>query len=136
VTALPAVYRCPALEVPVHELSMCEAIARTVADHAAGRTVRSVTVRIGYLRQVVPETLTFCWDIVTRTTELDGVELHVEHVPAVVACESWSTVTTLDVPVLACGSCGDRSVLLQSGDELLVASLDLAPGATVSGELD
>jgi hydrogenase nickel incorporation protein HypA/HybF len=115
---------------------MCEAIARTVADRAAGRPVRSVTVRIGYLRQVVPETLTFCWDMVTRTTALDGVELNVEHVPAVVACDTCATLTTIEAPVLACGSCGDRSVSLRSGDELIVASLELAPGATVSGEVD
>ena len=45
--------------VPVHELSMCEAIARTVVDRAAGRRVLTVTVRIGYLRQVVPDALAF-----------------------------------------------------------------------------
>jgi hydrogenase nickel incorporation protein HypA/HybF len=122
--------------VPVHELSMCEAIAQTVADHAGGRSVRSVTVRIGVLRQVVPETLTFCWDMVTRTTALDGAALRVEHVPAVVVCASCGASTTLDAPVLACGSCGDRDVRLRSGDELLVASLEIAQDAAVSGEPD
>ena len=43
----------------MHELSICEAIARTVVDRAAGRRVLTVTVRIGYLRQVVPEALAF-----------------------------------------------------------------------------
>jgi hydrogenase nickel incorporation protein HypA/HybF len=115
--------------VSVHELSMCEAIARTVADHAGDRQVRSVTVRIGFLRQVVPETLAFAWDMVTRTTPLDGSRLQVEHVPAVVGCAACGAVTRLDAPVLACGSCGTRAVTLRSGDELLIASLDVAPAS-------
>jgi hydrogenase nickel incorporation protein HypA/HybF len=121
--------------VQVHELSMCEAIARTVAAHARGRQVRSVTVRIGHLRQVVPETLTFSWTMVTNATLLEGSELRVDHIPAVVSCDACGT-TTLDAPVLACASCGTRAVTLRSGDEFLVASLDLAPEAMVSGERD
>jgi hydrogenase nickel incorporation protein HypA/HybF len=39
----------------VHELSLCEAIAGVVKPHAGGRHVDVVRVRIGALRQVVPE---------------------------------------------------------------------------------
>jgi hydrogenase nickel incorporation protein HypA/HybF len=120
----------------VHELSMCQAIARTASAHAAGRSVRSVTVRIGHLRQVVPETLAFCWTMVTSTTTLDGSELRVEHVPAVVTCAACGIATTLEAPVLACATCGSHDVRLRAGDELLVASLQLAPEATLSGERD
>ena len=55
----------------MHELSMCDAIARTVVDRAAGRRVLTVKVRIGHLRQVVPDTMTFCWEMVTAGTELE-----------------------------------------------------------------
>jgi hydrogenase nickel incorporation protein HypA/HybF len=119
--------------VSVHELSMCEAIARTVDVHAGGRPVQSVTVRIGHLRQVVPETLEFSWSMVTSTTALEGTELRVEHVPAVVTCEACGATTTLDAPVLACETCGASAVTLISGDELLIASLELAPERSVSG---
>jgi hydrogenase nickel incorporation protein HypA/HybF len=120
--------------VSVHELSMCEAIARTVADHAGGRPVRSVTVRIGHLRQVVPETLTFSWEMVTRATALDGARMHVEHVPAVVVCATCGAVTTLDAPILACGTCGTRAVTLRSGDEMLLTSIELGRAAALAEE--
>jgi hydrogenase nickel incorporation protein HypA/HybF len=122
--------------VSVHELSMCEAIARAVDVHAGGRPVQSVTVRIGHLRQVVPETLEFSWSMVTSTTVLEGTELRVEHVPAVVTCDACGATTTLDAPVLACGDCGARAVTLISGDELLIASLQLASEQIVSGRQD
>jgi hydrogenase nickel incorporation protein HypA/HybF len=122
--------------VSVHELSMCDAIARAVDVHAGGRPVQSVTVRIGHLRQVVPDTLEFSWSMVTKSTALEGAELQVEYVPAVVTCEACGATTTLDAPVLACAACGARAVTLTSGDELLIASLQLAPAEMVSGERD
>jgi hydrogenase nickel incorporation protein HypA/HybF len=109
----------------MHELSLCEAIADSVARHASGRPARRASVRVGYLRQVVPESMLFCWGILTEGTDLDGCELDIEHVPAVVACGACGSVTTLDLPVLACGSCGASEVALESGDELLLVSIDL-----------
>jgi hydrogenase nickel incorporation protein HypA/HybF len=110
--------------VPVHELSLCEAIARTVVVRAAGRRVRTVRLRIGHLRQVVPDTMTFCWEMVTAGTGLECTELDIEHVVATVACDDCGAMTTLDAPVLACASCGSRAVTLRSGEELMIVSLD------------
>ena len=110
----------------MHELSLCEAIADSVARHADGRPVRRASVRIGYLRQVVPESMSFCWQVLTDGTDLSGCELDIEHVPAVVACGACGEVTILDLPVLLCGSCGSTEVVLQAGEELLLVSIDLA----------
>ena len=112
--------------VPVHELALCEAIARTVLDRAEDRRVTRVALRIGHFRQVVPDALTFSWDLLTSDTDLDGAELEVEHVPATVACEDCAALTTLQIPVLVCGTCGSHRVELRTGDEFLVVSFDVA----------
>ena len=65
----------------MHELSLCASITDIVRDHAAGRPVRRVRVRVGHLRQVVPDTLAHCWDLVVDGTDLDGTALEVEEVP-------------------------------------------------------
>jgi hydrogenase nickel incorporation protein HypA/HybF len=110
----------------MHELSLCEAIADSVTRHAAGRPVRRASIRIGYLRQAVPESMSFCWEVLTDGTDLADCELEIEHVPAVVACGECGEVTTLGVPVLLCGVCGSSEVALESGDEMLLVSIDLA----------
>jgi hydrogenase nickel incorporation protein HypA/HybF len=110
----------------VHELSLCEAIAASVDRHAAGRAVAEVTVRVGHLRQVVPDALTFSWEVLTAGTSLAGSALVVEQVPAVVRCGPCGSETTLDMPVLLCGSCESGEVTLLSGEELQVVALDLA----------
>ncbi len=109
----------------MHELSLAQAILQHVEERAAGRPVPRVDVRIGHLRQVVPDSLAFAWEMLTSDTPLEGCQLVVEHVPAVVSCGSCARETTLEMPVLVCGSCGDLDVELRSGEELLVASFEV-----------
>ena len=108
----------------MHELSLCEAIVATVGRYAGGRPVCRVNVRIGYLRQVAPDSLQFSWGLLTDATDLAGCELVLEHVPAVVACTVCGAETTLDWPVLMCGGCGAHDVQLLSGEEFLIESID------------
>lgn len=109
----------------MHELSLCRSIAVVVGEHAAGRPVERVRVRIGAFRQVVPETLVYCWELLNDGTDLAGSILDVEAVPAVVECRGCGARSELAVPVLRCAACAGRDVMLLSGEEFLVASLDL-----------
>jgi hydrogenase nickel incorporation protein HypA/HybF len=110
----------------VHELSVAQAIADSVRRHADGQHVQRASVRIGHLRQVVPDALTFAWEMLTEGTEMDGCELEIEHVPAVVACSACGSETELDWPVLVCATCGSTAVELLSGEEFQLATIDIA----------
>ena len=110
----------------MHELSLCRSIQDIVRTHAAGRAVSRVELRVGHLRQVVPDTLCRCWELVTEGTELAGSVLDVHEVPAAIECRVCGARTQLDEPVLRCGGCGARDVAVVAGDELLVAALELA----------
>ena len=50
----------------MHELSIASAMVNTASRHADGRPVTLVTVHIGALRQVVPESLDFYLEIVSE----------------------------------------------------------------------
>jgi len=110
----------------MHELALSEAIVDAVMARADTRPVTEARVRIGYLRQVVPDALTFAWSMTTEGTALDGCELAVEHVPATVACRACGAHSVLSVPVLLCGECGTTDVELVTGDEFLLVSIELA----------
>jgi hydrogenase nickel incorporation protein HypA/HybF len=110
----------------VHELSLCEAILGKVLRHADGRPVTKVTVRIGSLRQVVPDALQFGWQMLAQSNDQIDADLVIEQVPAVVRCQKCGVETELDMPILMCGSCDSFDVDLLSGEEFLVVSLDLA----------
>jgi hydrogenase nickel incorporation protein HypA/HybF len=109
----------------VHELSVCRAIADVARRAAGGRPVRRVGVRVGALRQVVPDTLVYSWELLTKDTELSGSVLDVEAVPAQVSCAACGRRHTLRAPVLRCDSCDSTEVTVVGGEELLVTTLDL-----------
>jgi hydrogenase nickel incorporation protein HypA/HybF len=109
----------------MHELSIAEAVAHKVKERAAGRPVCAVCIRVGHFRQIVPDALEFCWTMVTDATGLEGCRLEIEQVPATVRCHACDATTTLDVPILMCGSCGGTDVTLVTGQEFMVVSLEI-----------
>jgi hydrogenase nickel incorporation protein HypA/HybF len=113
----------------VHELSICTAIAKIAHNAAAGRPVERVRVDVGYLRQVVPDTLRYSWEMVVFGTPLDGVPLEVREVPAIIECRQCRARTTLEDPIFRCSACGSTETDVTSGDELFVTSLDLSVDA-------
>ena len=91
----------------MHELSLATGIVETVVKHADGRRVTSVEMRIGTLRQVVPESLEFYFGICSRDTVCQGATLEQEIIQARVRCRSCGEEWELDrarlpLPVL-CG---------------------------------
>lgn len=111
----------------MHELALCGAIADIVDRRAGDRPVGAVHVRIGQLRQVIPDTLQFCWEMVVCGTTLDGARLEIEEVPAVLHCRTCAADTAMDREVMfACRRCGGVDVAVASGEEFLVTALELA----------
>jgi hydrogenase nickel incorporation protein HypA/HybF len=114
----------------VHELSICGSIGDIVSRRAGGRPVRVINVRVGQLRQVVPDTLAYCWDLVSADTALEGSRLVVESVPARLRCRDCESESEVgDLPVFYCASCGATNTEIVAGEEFLITSVDLAQEA-------
>ncbi|MGB0969962.1 MAG: hydrogenase maturation nickel metallochaperone HypA [Mycobacterium sp.] len=114
----------------MHELSLCHEIAGVVKTHAEGRPVEVVRVRVGALRQVVAESLTFCWGIVREHDDLGDAELELELVPATVECQACHTQSEITSRwSICCPVCASVNVSVLRGDEFLVTSIDVAAGA-------
>ena len=111
----------------MHELSICASIADIVTRRAAGRPVGVINVRVGQLRQIVPDTLVYCWGLLCEETSLAGSRIIVETVPARIRCRSCErTADVGDLPVFACAGCGGIDVEVVAGEEFLITSLELA----------
>ena len=79
----------------MHELSIADAVVTIAGRHAAGRRVTRVDVKVGHLRQVVPDSLTFAFELLTAGTEMEGAELVIVQVPAAVRCNACGAETVL-----------------------------------------
>ena len=110
----------------MHELSLCGSIADIVRRRAADRPVATIHLQIGQLRQVVPDTLAYCWSMISADTELDGTQLDIERIPARIRCHDCDHVTMIgDFPILLCEACAGSSCVVESGEEFMITAMDL-----------
>jgi hydrogenase nickel incorporation protein HypA/HybF len=109
----------------MHELSLATGIVDTVVRHAAGRRVTAVQMRIGTMRQVVPESLDFYFGICSRDTICEGAELEQEILKARLRCNGCGEEWELDLPDFRCRSCPNGDVEVLSGTEFEVESIEV-----------
>jgi hydrogenase nickel incorporation protein HypA/HybF len=117
----------------MHELSIAEAVVEIASRHAAGRTVHTVELRVGHLRQVVPSALQFAFRLLSDGTVLGGAELVIEEIPARGICRQCGTETTMSQFPLQCSSCGGLDLAIVAGEELLVDALECEEPMTTGG---
>ena len=109
----------------MHELSLSSAIVNTVVKHAGGRRVSVVSLRVGYLRQVVPDSLEFYFEFVARGTVCEGAALEMEAVPGVLRCDACTAEWDMDLPFFRCPECGSGEVAVISGNEFEVETIEV-----------
>lgn len=113
----------------MHELSVCQALISQVEDIARqhrATAIRRVNVRIGPLSGVEPDLLLQAFSLASAGTVAQDSRLEIERLPIRVRCESCDAETAAEPNKLVCGECGDWHTRLLSGDEMLLASVELA----------
>jgi hydrogenase nickel incorporation protein HypA/HybF len=110
----------------MHELSIATAILNTALAHADERPVEVVAMRIGAMRQVVPESLEFYWQIVARDTGCEGARLELTVVAVRLRCDRCGHEWEPSAPAFRCPECdAAEQVVVVAGEELTVDYLEL-----------
>jgi hydrogenase nickel incorporation protein HypA/HybF len=109
----------------VHELSLSSAIVNTVVKHAAGRRVVVVNLRVGKLRQVIPDTLEFYFEFVARGTVCEGARLEQEVVEARLRCQECGHEWEIEIPAFRCPECATGRVEITGGNEFEVEAIEV-----------
>jgi hydrogenase nickel incorporation protein HypA/HybF len=113
----------------MHELSLVSSIVETVTETLTtypGARVKEVRLRVGVLASVIPESLEFCWGIVSEDTPLAGTRLTVQILPVIVHCEPCGQNATLDgVQSFRCPHCGQLCAEIRQGRELEIDSIEI-----------
>jgi hydrogenase nickel incorporation protein HypA/HybF len=109
----------------MHELSLSSAIVNTAVKHAGGRRVTVVSLRVGRLRQVVPDTLEFYFEFVARGTPCEGARLEQEVIDARLRCRPCALEWEIEIPAFRCPTCGGSDVEIATGNEFEVESIEV-----------
>lgn len=117
----------------MHEYAIAERVIAVACEHAAGHRVVAVDLRVGHLRQVVPDALAFAFEVASAETPAAGAELRIEPVAPVVRCDRCGVESEARELPLACGGCGGLAVEVLAGEELEVASIEVLDDGAAAG---
>lgn len=112
----------------MHELSVCQALlgqVEAIAQEHRAKGVEKIVLRIGPLAGVEPRLLQEAFPIARAGSVAASAELQIEILPIKVRCESCGAESEAAANRLLCGACGDWHTQLISGDELLLASVEM-----------
>ena len=112
----------------MHEFAVCQDMLTQIESIAADEqaaAVDMVTVRIGPLSGIEAHLLKQAFPLAAAGTVAEKAELIVEELPIKVKCQLCNAETEAKANRLICGECGDYHTQLLSGDEMLLASVEL-----------
>lgn len=113
----------------MHELSVCialmEQVERIAQEHRAGRVER-IVLQLGPLSGVEAPLLEHAWPLAATGTLAAAAELVIETAPVKVKCTQCGAESEVVPNRLLCAACGDYRTRLVSGDEMLLANLELS----------
>lgn len=111
----------------MHELGVANEIldiALLEAVRHAAKKVTSIRMRVGVLRSIEPENLSFLFEHLARGTPAEGAHLEIVEEPVRIECEACG-VSEAPSFTWECPRCKGSAVSVTGGDSLSILSLDV-----------
>lgn len=111
----------------MHELSIAQSILEIVLEESARNRLKQINVirlQVGAMAAVVPEALTFCFDMLSENSIARGASLEIETLPVVARCPRCELPFQVEKQIFLCPKCGDPTLELVSGRELSVVNIE------------
>src|ERR1700730_15853556 len=109
----------------MHELSVASAVLNTAVKHAGDLRVEVLAMRVGRLRQVVPESLRFYWEIVARDTVCEDSRLELTEIDVRLHCSGCGREWEPMIPAFRCPDCAADSVSVMAAESTRVTTTKL-----------
>ncbi len=111
----------------MHEFSIIENLFKIIKKTAQDNnlaSISSVSLKIGQLRQIVPDFLEEAFHIVAEDTIAKDAKLKLEILPIVIQCNQCKKEAPLKSRTYECPTCQSTDLVFISGKELYVDSIE------------
>ncbi|NLI95679.1 MAG: hydrogenase maturation nickel metallochaperone HypA [Synergistaceae bacterium] len=112
----------------MHEMSLVEALLDSLLPLCAEngwKKVERIHLKIGSLRQVIPEALVFCFKTASAGTPLAEAEIEIAEIGIRQKCERCGLEWGGEIPLGRCAACGSIEITTTAGFEMEIDSLEV-----------
>jgi hydrogenase nickel incorporation protein HypA/HybF len=104
--------------------SLIDIIREEMVKHDA-KVLKSVRLNIGQLTAIVPESLSFCFEVITSGTEMEGAKLMMEVIPLRGTCRDCSQAFEIEDYVFECPHCKGTDIETIAGQDLSIVEMEV-----------
>ena len=116
----------------MHELSLAESILETIVEKSIAlefSLVSDITLTIGALSCVDPDSLTWYLTEISENTPLANANIHVTKTPGKMYCNHCQKNFDSDELYCCCPHCNSTDKKVISGDEMVISHIDIVESA-------
>lgn len=111
----------------MHELKIMQdifPIIESVIKENHLKSVDKVVLRVGTLRQIIPEFLQFAFTAVTKDTIAARAKLIIEIIPTTARCKTCQQQFNVGKNIYICPHCDSSDLEVLTGKEIILESID------------
>lgn len=112
----------------MHEMSIAQSLVdiltEEMARHGAG-VLKSVRLHIGQLSAIVPESLSFCFEVITKGTHMEGAKLVMDIIPLKGVCKQCHKDFQIKDYAFVCPHCESTEIETVAGQDLSIVEMEV-----------
>jgi hydrogenase nickel incorporation protein HypA/HybF len=112
----------------MHEMSIAQNIVEIVTEILSKETalqLKEVVVEVGELVAVVPDSLQFCYTVMTEQTQFQGSRLTINVIPLKGKCKICKNTFIIKNVNFLCPTCQSDQLEIIQGQELKISHLEV-----------
>ncbi len=112
----------------MHEMSIAQSLMDILREEMLthnAKTLRSVRLNIGQMSAIVPDALSFCFQIITGGTELEGAKLIMDIIPLMGYCKECDKKFEIKDYAFLCPTCGSTKINTIGGQDLSIVEMEV-----------
>jgi hydrogenase nickel incorporation protein HypA/HybF len=104
--------------------SLVDILHEEMENHNA-TTLKSVTLNVGKLSAIVPEALSFCFEIIVSGTNMEGAKLLMDIIPLKGVCRDCERPFEIEDYAFSCPHCDSPNIKTIAGQDLSIVEMEV-----------
>ncbi|MBW1787146.1 MAG: hydrogenase maturation nickel metallochaperone HypA [Deltaproteobacteria bacterium] len=112
----------------MHEMSIAQSLIDILQEEMTrhnATVLKTVRLRIGELSAIVPDSLSFCFEIAIKDTNMEGARLNMDVIPLRGACRDCQNEFDIKDYAFECPQCQGTNIDTISGQDLSIVEMEV-----------